>query len=310
MKRKKNYTIDLSERGKYDIRNKLNDLTGKEWVYNLSSVEEIISSSDDIKLLEYMQQLIITRYSTKGKDSFSYDLRKEHPTPKPPPLMKKLIEFFTKKDQWILDPFAGVGGTLLGASLSGRNAVGIELEPKYIDIYKKVCEKESLKKQIIIEGDSRNIEYLIKEKSPVKEFDLILTDPPYGNMMAKPKTGELSKKKKNTDPTPFTKSDKDIGNLPLDKFLNELKYILSKSAIFLKKKGYLLVFCKDFQPNKNYHGLLHADIVKTILEIEKLSFKGYKIWVDKTINLFPYGYPYSYVGNQLHQFILIFRKEG
>ena len=30
---------------------------------------------------------------------------------------------------------------------------------------------------------------------------------------------------------------------------------------------------------------------------------------DKSINLFPYGYPYAYVGNQLHQYILIFRKE-
>ena len=44
--------------------------------------------------------------------------------------MKEIIEFFTKSDGKILDPFAGVGGTLLGAALAGgsREAVGIELE--------------------------------------------------------------------------------------------------------------------------------------------------------------------------------------
>ncbi len=34
-----------------------------------------------------------------------------------------------------------------------------------------------------------------------------------------------------------------------------------------------------------------------------------KIWKDKSAKLFPYGYPLSFVANQAHQYILIFRKE-
>ena len=45
-----------------------------------------------------------TKYSTRGKEGFSHKLRAIHPSPKPPQLMKKLIEFFTKEDNWILDP--------------------------------------------------------------------------------------------------------------------------------------------------------------------------------------------------------------
>ena len=45
-------------------------------------------------------------------------------------------------------------------------------------------------------------------------------------------------------------------------------------------------------------------------EIENIQYKGLKIWADQTSKLFPYGYPFSFVANQIHQYILIFRKES
>ena len=301
------FGIDLEERGIYDKRNKLNELTGKEWVYRTNSVEIIESSVEDLELYKFIREILETKYSTKGKEGFSHKLRSSHPSPKPPQLMKKLIEFFTKKNEWILDPFMGVGGTLLGASLINRNAVGIDLSKEYIKIYKKVCKKENLDEQIAIVGNSKLIDKIPEVTESV--FDLILTDPPYGNMMLHNKTGEAVKKNKNTKSTPFTNSIEDIGNKPLPIFLDELKLIIQKSINYLKSKGYVLIFVKDFQPQKDYLGMLNYDVVRKLSEIDKLSFKGYKIWYDKTINLYPFGYPYAYVSNQLHQFILIFRKE-
>jgi adenine-specific DNA methylase/predicted RNA methylase len=301
------YGIDLKDRGIYDKRNNLNNLTGKEWVYRTSSIELTQSDEQDIELYKFIIDVFETKYSTRGKEGFSHKLRAIHPSPKPPQLMKKLIEFFTKENNWILDPFMGVGGTLLGASLINRNAVGIDLSKNYIDIYKKVCQRENLKEQITIIGDSKNIDKFPQVNQRI--FDLILTDPPYGNMMIKRKTGEAVKKKKNTSPTPFTNEDNDIGNKSLPIFLEELKIIIEKSLNYLKNKGYMVVFTKDFQPADKYLGMLHYDLVKKLIEIEYLKFKGYKIWYDKTVNLYPYGYPFSYISNQLHQFILIFRKE-
>ncbi len=294
--------------GFYDKRNKLNDLTGKEWLYRTNSIEISDTTEEELKLINFITEIEGTKYSTKGIEGFSHKLRRIHPSPKPPQLMKKLIEFFTKENQLVFDPFMGVGGTLLGASIINRKAIGIDLFEKYIDIYFEVCKRENIKKQIAIVGNSKEINK-IKELENVK-FDLILTDPPYGDMMNRKKTGEATKKGKDTRPTPFTNNPDDLGNYPLPIFLDELKKIISDSLQKLNDKKYVLIFCKDFQPTPQYNGMLHYDIVAKLTGIENLFFKGYKIWYDKTINLFPYGYPYSYISNQLHQFILIFQKRN
>lgn len=277
--------------GKISEKNKLNDLTGSEWTHFLCSVK-------------------VTSYSTKGEEGFSHKLRRIHPSPKPPILLKEIIEFFTKKKDWVLDPFVGIGGTLYGCSLSGRSGVGIELEQKYISAYSEICKKEGVAIQTIINGDSRNIEQIlktsrVKNKKIPQRFDLILTDPPYSNMMAKKRTVSL---KNGQTSTPFSESKQDIGNLELNDFLEELKNIIVKSLQLLKNKKYLVVFIKDMQP-KEHHNMLHADVVTKLTEIPELKFKGYKIWFDKTQTLYPLGYPYAFVANQFHQYILIFRKE-
>ncbi len=78
---------------------------------------------------------------------------------------------------------------------------------------------------------------------------------------------------------------------------------------YLKKRGHIVVFIKDLQPKGKELNLLHCDIINKLNEIENLNYKGLKIWADQTSKLFPYGYPFSFVANQIHQYILIFRKE-
>ena len=57
--------------------------------------------------------------------------------------MARLIEFFTLPGQLVLDPFAGVGGTLLGAAIcrQPRHALGFELEQRWADVYANVFVK-------------------------------------------------------------------------------------------------------------------------------------------------------------------------
>ncbi|EEE37605.1 DNA methylase [Rhodobacteraceae bacterium KLH11] len=57
-----------------------------------------------------------------------------HPTEKPWRLMKEMILDFTNPGQLILDPFMGSGTTLVAAALTGRRAIGVELNPKYFDM--------------------------------------------------------------------------------------------------------------------------------------------------------------------------------
>lgn len=59
---------------------------------------------------------------------------KLHPTQKPIPVLKRLIEIFTDPGDVVIDPTAGSGSTLRAASELGRNAYGFEVE-------KRMCEK-------------------------------------------------------------------------------------------------------------------------------------------------------------------------
>ena len=308
-----------SQKGKLDPRNKLNDLTGREWIYFLNSVEltgeeqnivtgERLNDLPEEEWASFLAPVLDTRYPTSGEESYAHHIRKKHPSPKPPQLMKRLIEFFTKKGGWVLDPFVGVGGTLLACSMTGRHGIGIDLSGEYVDLYKQASEELNLELQTVYQGDATRLEKIFKGQGYL--FDLVLTDPPYGGMLSRRRTGERKKKTGDDSPTPFTDETNDLGNMTPEQFYDALKLVVTQSMKFLKVKGYVVVFCKDLQPTAEYHNMIHADVVNALNRIPNLRFRGYKIWYDKSLNLYPFGYPYAYVSNQLHQFILIFRKEA
>jgi site-specific DNA-methyltransferase (adenine-specific) len=66
-----------------------------------------------------------------------------HPCPKPIDWAKKQIALFPKHNI-ILDPFAGSGTTLVAAKQLGRKFIGIEIEPKYVEICKQRLAQEVL----------------------------------------------------------------------------------------------------------------------------------------------------------------------
>lgn len=64
-----------------------------------------------------------------------------HPTEKPVPLMRALVESSSLAGETVLDPFAGSGSTLVAAVLAGRRAIGVELDERYAEIAAKRIEK-------------------------------------------------------------------------------------------------------------------------------------------------------------------------
>ena len=52
-------------------------------------------------------------------------------------IIKRLILASSNKGDIVLDPFLGSGTTMLASLELGRSCIGIEIEPKYIDIAKK-----------------------------------------------------------------------------------------------------------------------------------------------------------------------------
>jgi len=271
----KSYRKDLGKRGFFDTRNSLNDLTGKEW--------------------KFMSKSVITR---SYPPDFQHNLRKEHGGQKPPLLCADLIKTFTKKGETVLDPLMGVGGTLIGAAVCRRKSIGIEINKKWIDVYKSVCELEDLEVFKSFQDDCRNI----LRKASKNSIDFILTDVPYWNMDRVEKTRSKLAVKSNLSrfngKKVQTKQD----------WLDELTEIFELCYEVLKNKKYLAIFIGDMYRGKEYH-ILSADLANAIKRKTKFILKANLVWYDVSKNLHVYGQPHAYIPSMIHQNILIFRKE-
>ncbi|MFW9915602.1 MAG: DNA methyltransferase [Candidatus Thorarchaeota archaeon] len=299
----KPYQRNMGKRGVYDERNPLNDLTGKEWTF---STKTVIPKS--------------------YPPSFSHELRNQHGGQKPPEIAQELIETFTKADELVLDPFAGVGGTLIGATLAGagRKAIGIEINPKWKEIYGQACQENGLPIHEMHLGDAQElIDQLIEDES----VDFILTDVPYGPMDRLKKTrgvfsraGEMQsvKKKLKSSLHQFDNERKYVTKLTaeqIDSWLQEMKQIFAKCYRKLKKDRYMAVFIGNMYRNI-YNGqektgrylMLSALLAKELEDIGWI-LKAERIWYDPGKSLGIYGYPYVYIPSIVDIRILILKKE-
>ena len=99
-------------------RKRANDLTGSEWLKNSFTIWRDIRRTKEEKQLK-------------------------HPAMFPEMLAGKLIECYTKeindskKRSLVLDPFSGVGTTVIAATQKNRNSVGLELSKEFVKISKK-----------------------------------------------------------------------------------------------------------------------------------------------------------------------------
>jgi len=76
------------------------------------------------------------------------DELKLHPTVKPVTMIADALMDVTARGDWVLDPFAGSGSTLLAAEQTGRKAACIELDPKYVDVIIRRFEAATAKQAI------------------------------------------------------------------------------------------------------------------------------------------------------------------
>ena len=272
-------------------RNVLNDLDGSRWLYFTN-----------------------TLWKTEYPADSTHKLRKAHGAMKPPQAMRELVEFFTHKGESVLDPFAGVGGTLLGAELAGRRGTGIELNPQWIKVFSEIkggygiCRGELVKlngarvrkmRSEIIKGDCLDVLPELKTGS----FHACITDPPYG-----PGQGKVAfRKETNFDMD--TDDPNDFGNAEsADEFLNLMARAAQEVYRVLAPGRYFVILIGDRYMNGEFVPLGHL----TAQKMRKVGFelKGVKIWWNAATQrrLKPYGIGNCFVPNITHQNVVILRK--
>jgi site-specific DNA-methyltransferase (adenine-specific) len=68
---------------------------------------------------------------------------REHPAPFPYELAYRLVRMFSFTGDTVLDPFCGTGTTMIAAIKTGRNSIGVEIDPAYIEQARQRIEKEN-----------------------------------------------------------------------------------------------------------------------------------------------------------------------
>lgn len=209
---------------------------------------------------------------------------------------------------WVLDPFLGSGSTLLAARSSGRNAVGVDVNPRYVSMAKKrlctVAEWDGTR-QLVLRGDSRRLGMLLG-KIGLADMDFCITSPPYWDQLKRASLRQRARKEKGWD-TVYSNDSADIGNISdYAKFLEEQKIIFDQVYDVTRNDGYLVVVTN----NVFFNGRLYPLAFDTFkLLSERWVPKDERIWLHDDKRLLPLGIYNAWVGNRSHQYCLIFRKE-
>lgn len=128
---------------KYGLNNYINLVFRKDFSAQVLKANMKVVGNCEYGLILYRDKL--PKFNNGGRMIFNcFDwvrdssTPKVHPTQKPVPLLERLIEIFTDKDDVIIDPCCGSGSTLLAAAQMGRRAYGFEIKK---DFYKAAKEK-------------------------------------------------------------------------------------------------------------------------------------------------------------------------
>jgi DNA modification methylase len=291
--------------------NTLNDLGGDEWLYLTKSL-----------------------WSTAYPSELGHAARRAHGANKPPRLMARLIELFTRGGELVLDPFAGVGGTLLGAAIcrTPRRALGLEIEPRWAAVYASVASEAGAERAgvgpVLADlgdadpggprgfdpsgcrmevGDALDLLPGVEDGS----VDFVATDPPYNPQLRITMSGGALAERfanRRTDYSMITSDPADIANsATYEEYLERMGRVFGELRRVLRVGRYATVIVRDAYQDGRYR--FTASDLAARADAAGLVPKGDLIWYQAGTRLRPYGYPHAFVPNIVHQHILVLRAE-
>lgn len=259
-------------------KERLNELDGKTWERYSISIWEIVKSREESKL--------------------------KHPAMFPVELCRRLIEIYTKKGDVVLDPFMGSGSAVIAARDLERKGIGFDINLDFVELAKKRLSQQKLihlgvEDPDIYCEDAKNLLRYVKPNS----VDLVITSPPYWNIHTRKRTADYK------EPRPYSSLERDLGNISdFNRFMDELKSIFEKVHTVLKGGKRCIVIVMDIRQGSQFIPF-HINIVNMMTGIGFI-LEDIIIWDRRKeySNLRPLGYPYVFIVNKIHEYILIFKK--
>ncbi|MCE7872151.1 hypothetical protein DYH09_17460, partial [bacterium CPR1] len=197
-------------------RNQLNHLTGKQWI-------------------RFTRSWFVHNPVQRSASQV------QHPAKFPETLAREFIEFFTQRGQVVLDPFMGVGSTLLAAGLTGRQGIGTELNEKYYNLARQhlglLADQHRL-----FHADASEIPSIFRREG-LEPVDFLFTSPPYWDMLGQSRGNVLSVHKKRQakglDDVYSRDDPRDLGNISVyEEFVQRLADLFGQVTSVLKVGGF------------------------------------------------------------------------
>ncbi len=217
-----------------------------------------------------------------------------------PQIPHQLMTRYTKKDDWVLDPFLGSGTTLIECRRMGRNGIGIELNletaKKAKDLIKKEVNINSVTTEVIT-GDSRKVNLREAfDKLGIKQVQLLIMHPPYHDIIK------------------FSRDEKDLSNAPTtEAFINMFGEVLDNTVPYLEKERYLGIVIGD----KYYKGTwiplgfyIMNEVLKRDFTLKGIIVKNFEETRGKRKQKELWRYRALVGGFYIfkHEYILLFKK--
>ncbi len=171
-----------------------------------------------------------------------------HPATFPIALARRAIDLFTHRGELVLDPFVGSGTTLLAAQDAGRNAVGFDLKPEYVELSQSRLAQDGADggRQVALCEDARNAAVHLAPETVA----LILTSPPYANLLNrrrknKSRRGDLRANDQYLKVEQYSQDPRDLGTLALEPYAAEMASIFAGMLPLLRPRSHCLVNVPD-----------------------------------------------------------------
>lgn len=282
----------------------LNDLNGKDWLIHTKSVFMDVGDRSTLSSVKNAMEQGVMLSQAPPRDV----VKKAHPATFSEKDVAKLIRFFTRKNEVVLDPYIGSGSTAIACIDEQRRCVGFELYKEWLNLARKRVRAELNKSPDGIKPFLRNTDALSgMRKIDDESIDFVVTSPPYWGILDKKDHKAQSERIANGLATNYGGNKKDLANIAsYAAFLMQLRTHFSEYHRLLKHRKYAAVIVSDFRHKQRYY-LFHSHIAE---QMEMVGFitQGVINLVQDNKKLYPYGYPTTYVSNISNQYIVIGRK--
>ena len=262
-----------------------NDLDGSKWLRNSISVwNDINKTPEEVAL--------------------------KHPAMFPIQLVARLIESFTNSEQLVvLDPFAGIGSTVIAAEMLGKKGIGLDISAEYIakarrrplpssDLFAgNGIERPGERR--LYKADANDLLQHVNSES----VDFVVTSPPYWDILLQRRTAD------NKEIRNYGSSESDLGRISdYQQFIDALGDVFANVLTALKPGCYCCVVVMDLRKGSKFFPF-HADLSSKMQEVGFI-FDDLIIWDRKHEynNLRPLGHPSVFRINKVHEYILIFQR--